>query len=470
MKATPLDQQLRHFYWRSGFGPKPDAEKQPKSIKKAVQQIFRASEKVELLQVPMPAPVKGNKANMLSADERKQQQQERRQALVALNRAWLNQMAVSEAQLREKMTLFWHGHFACRIPAPQLLQLQNNVLRKHALGNFPDLLLAVAKDPAMLQFLNNQQNRKQRPNENFAREVLELFTIGRGNYTEQDIKEAARAFTGWGYNAQGEYVFRERQHDFGTKHFMGRSGSFNGDDILKIILENPKTATNLTTKLYLFFVSDTPHPERIENLSTYFYQSGYNIAGLLEKLFTADWFYSPEVMGARIKSPIELLVGLQRMFDVTYADDKSALVLQRALGQELFQPPNVSGWAGGRNWIDSSTLAFRLRIGASILQAADIKVALKPNDDNEPAKPVARRADGLRIAQANASMAGLQHQMRKTDVRDLPEKLSRYLLQVQLQPHTLQLLTQGIPPAATKPEQIIYLAQRLLSLPEYQLC
>ncbi|MDX5438450.1 MAG: DUF1800 domain-containing protein, partial [Pontibacter sp.] len=428
------------------------------------------SETVEMLKSPMPVFGSAMQPQMLSPEQRKQQQQERRQALMQLNKAWLNQMAVSEAQLREKMTLFWHGHFACRLPVPQLLLLQNNTLRKHALGNFPDLLMAVAKDPAMLQFLNNQQNRKQQPNENFAREVLELFTVGRGNYSEQDIKEAARAFTGWGFNLKGEFVFRERQHDFGVKTFMGQTGTFNGDDILKIILKNPQTATFLTTKLYTFFVSDTPDPERIKKLSASFYQSGYNIAGLLEQIFTSDWFYSPEVMGARIKSPVELLVGLQRMFDVDYTDERSALILQRALGQELFMPPNVSGWPGGCSWIDSSTLAFRLRIGPAILQAAELEVALKPDDDTEPAKPLAKRSDGLRVVQARASMVSLSQQMEKVSEKDLLPTLSQYLLQVQPPQQTLQLIQQSIPASASKPEKVHLIAQRLLSLPEYQLC
>ncbi|MBC5991514.1 DUF1800 domain-containing protein [Pontibacter cellulosilyticus] len=470
MKAIPFPQQLRHLSWRAGFGPTPATAESARNIKQAVKQLFKASEKTEFLQVPMPAPVDGMRAKDLGPEQRRKQLQERRQALMQLNRSWLNQMVTSEAQLREKMTLFWHGHFACRLQAPQLLQLQNNTLRKHALGSFSDLLTAVAKDPAMLQFLNNQQNRKQRPNENFAREVLELFTIGRGNYTEQDIKEAARAFTGWGYNAEGEYVFRERQHDFGPKTFMGQTGNFNGEDILRIILQDPRTANYLTTKLYLFFVSDTPHPQRIKELSSYFYKLNYNIAGLLEQIFTANWFYTPEVMGARIKSPVELLAGLQRMFDVSYSDDRSVLVLQRALGQELFQPPNVSGWAGGQSWIDSSTLAFRLRIGPAVLQDAGIEVALKPNDDQEPAKPIARRADGLRIARAKANISLIEQQMAKVDTSELPEQLSSFLLQVPLQPHTLQILKQGMASSSSKSEQIHYLAQRLLSLPEYQLC
>ena len=409
-------------------------------------------------------------AEVQDADMRLQRQRERQQGFVLLNKTWLSQMATSEAQLREKMTLFWHGHFACRLREPHIALLQHNTLREHALGKFPDLLLAISKDPGMLQFLNNQQNRKQRPNENFARELLELFTLGRGHYSERDIKEAARAFTGWSYNPQGEYVFRVRQHDRGKKTFMGKEGNFDGEQILQILLENPRTAEFLTEKLYAFFVSDIPHPERIKSLSGFFYETGYDIPKLLQKIFTAKWFYEPDVVGSKIKSPIELLAGLQRQFDVTYADGRSPLVLQRALGQELFRPPNVSGWAGGRNWIDSSSLAFRLRIGPALLQEAALEVALKPDDDSEPTKPIKRQQDGIRIVRAKADLSGLHQQLQKVKDSELIDSLSQKLLQVPLRPETATLLAQQLPAGVSHTNKITLLTLRLLSLPEYQLC
>ncbi|EJF10437.1 DUF1800 family protein [Pontibacter sp. BAB1700] len=470
MKTLAREQKLQHLYWRAGFGIPFRPDQASPGIKSAVRELLRQSGQAVPLEVALPRTETTLQADAQNAEMRLLRQRERQQGFVLLNNVWLQQMATSEAQLREKMTLFWHGHFACRLREPRFALQQHNTLREHALDKFPDLLLAISKDPGMLQFLNNQQNRKQRPNENFARELLELFTLGRGHYTEQDIKEAARAFTGWSYNPQGEFVFRARQHDRGKKTFMGKRGNFSGEEILQIVVENPRTAEFLTEKIYAFFVSDTPHPERIQSLSSYFYETGYDIPKLLEKIFTAKWFYGPDVVGSKIKSPIELLAGLQRQFDVRYSDGRSPLVLQRALGQELFRPPNVSGWAGGRNWIDSSTLAFRLRIGPALLQDAALEVNLKPDDDTEPTAPRRRRQDGIRVVRAKADLNGLQQQLQKVKDRELIDRLSQKLLQVPLRPETAALLTQHIPSGAAHADKVTLLTLRLLSLPEYQLC
>jgi uncharacterized protein (DUF1800 family) len=469
MENKAFSRKLQHLYWRAGFGPALRQQEAPRNIRQAVKQLLRDAQHIH----PLPATHREGEerqTGMSDAEERLRRQRERRQAIEQLNYTWLNQMATAQEQLREKMTLFWHGHFACRLREPRLMQLQNNTLRQHALGTFPELLQAIAKDPGMLQFLNNQQNRKQRPNENFARELLELFTLGRGHYTEQDIKEAARAFTGWSYNSQGEFVFRKRQHDNGPKTFMGHKGNFNGDDILRLVVENPRTATFLTQKIYTFFVSEVPDEARIQKLSAHFYKSGYNISSLLEKIFTSGWFYKPDVVGNRIKSPVELLVGLQRQFAVAYADRRSPLVLQRALGQELLQPPNVGGWPGGRNWIDSSTLAYRLRIGPALLQDVALEISLKPDDDAEPSKPVTRRNNGLRIARAKASLQELHERVEQVEERELTGALIQLLLQVPLQPQTRELLEQHIPATASRAEKIHLISSYLLSLPEYQLC
>ena len=470
MKTLAREQKLQHLYWRAGFGIPFRPNQARSGIKSAVRELLKSSGQAAPLQVALPHTESTGQADAQNADMRQKRQRERQEGFVLLNNAWLTQMATSEAQLREKMTLFWHGHFACRLREPRFALLQHNTLREHALGKFPDLLLAISKDPGMLQFLNNQQNRKQRPNENFARELLELFTLGQGHYTELDIKEAARAFTGWTYNPQEEFVFRARQHDRGQKTFMGKRGNFNGEEILQMIVENPRTAEFLTAKIYTFFVNEVPDPERIKTLSSYFYDTGYDIPKLLEKIFTAKWFYGPDVVGSKIKSPIELLAGLQRQFDVRYADGRSPLVLQRALGQELFRPPNVSGWAGGRNWIDSSTLAFRLRIGPALLQEATLRVNLKPDDDSEPTAPRQRRQDGIRTVRAKADLSELQQQMQKVKDTELIHELSQKMLQVPLRPETAGLLTQHFPSDATHADKVTLLTLRLLSLPEYQLC
>ncbi len=241
--------------------------------------------------------------------------------------------------------------------------------------------MAVSKSPSMLQFLNNQQNRKKKPNENFAREVMELFTMGRGNYTENDVKEAARAFTGWGFNLSGEFEFRKNQHDTDSKTVLGKTGNFDGDDVLNILLEQKQTAKYITKKIYKYFVNEKVDDEKVEWLSNRFYQNGYDIKKLMEDIFTADWFYEEKNIGTKIKSPIELLAGIRRLLPMEMENDQAQLLFQKTLGQILFYPPNVAGWPGGKNWIDSSSLMLRLRI-PQILTANDV-MDIQPKSDDD---------------------------------------------------------------------------------------
>lgn len=359
--------QLQHLAWRAGFGEPIStiSDWENKRRKEIVNKILMGKPKKSVNDVIVVSdselPNFRRKKDM-TAEERKQLQQMNTQGIKDLNVSWLNTMIHSEHPLREKMSLFWHGHFACRTQNVLFNQQLLSVIRDNALEDFGDLLSAVSKSPAMLEFLNNQQNRKQHPNENFAREVMELFTLGRGNYTEQDVKEAARAFTGWGYDANGSFVFRDKQHDDDSKLFLGKHGNWNGDDILKILLEQPQTATFITRKIYKFFIADTPDEERIAQLSKKFYHSGYNIRSLMKEIFMSDWFYDSSLVGNKIKSPVELLVGIRRTVPMDFEKEEVMLVFQRVLGQLLFYPPNVAGWPGGRNWIDSSSLMFRLRV------------------------------------------------------------------------------------------------------------
>ena len=270
----------------------------------------------------------------------------------------------------------------------------------NALGNFGGLLKAVSKCPSMLQFLNNQQNKKDSPNENFAREVMELFTMGRGNYTETDVKEAARAFTGWGFNLKGEFVFRKFVHDTGQKTFLGKTGNFDGDDILNILLEQRTTARFIVEKVYKFFVNENSDKEKLDYLSLRFYESNYNIQDLMETIFTSEWFYAEKNIGNRIKSPIELLAGMRRYLPMTMDNDASQLVLQKVLGQILFYPPNVAGWAGGRSWIDSSTLMIRLQLPQIV--AAKDTLTLSPKVDDDVAMGMQGEEMQKRINKAQA--------------------------------------------------------------------
>lgn len=373
--------KIKHLYSRAGFGLSVNDWQTKSDWKKSLDVLFKSPSNYHSLQTISLAEVEATKAKMrtMRKEDVKDLKKFLKQNVSELNNLWLQEMIDGEAQLQEKMALFWHGHFACRSLNPYFDQQYLDIIRKNSLGNFSVLLNEISKTPAMLQFLNNQQNKKDHPNENFARELMELFTIGRGNYTEQDVKEAARAFTGYGFDKTGEFKFRIQQHDFGTKIFLGKSGSFTGDDILQIILKKNECAYFITKKIYRFFVNDNPDETIVKQLAKHFYESNYDIKGLLKEIFSSDWFYDEMNIAAKIKSPIELLVGLSRTIPIDFENEQSPLFIQRSLGQVLLNPPNVAGWPGGRNWIDSSSLLLRMRLPQVIYY--DEELDFSPKED-----------------------------------------------------------------------------------------
>ena len=380
MGGTSL-KHIQHLYWRAGFGISPDEAKKLTGlyIDTIVDKMFDGAEPQYLHVVDKDTIPKGGKG--LQKAEKKMIQKERRRYGELLNTTWLEQLAAAKNPLLEKTTLFWHGHFACRIENIYAIQELNNIERKYAFGHFKDLLLAVSKSPAMLQFLNNQQNRKMHPNENFARELMELFTIGHGYYTEKDIKESARAFTGWGFDREtSEFQFRPKQNDEGEKTFFGKTGNFAGEDIIDLILANRYTAYFLCRKFYKFYVNDEPDENIIEELADTYRATDYDTGNLLKMIFKSKWFYDERNMGTKIKSPVEFITGLSRTFNISYHDKKTLIQMQRGLGQILFYPPNVAGWAGGRNYIDSSTLLLRLKIPSLILNGGVIDFDFQSDD------------------------------------------------------------------------------------------
>ena len=370
--------KIKHLYNRAAFGLTIDYFSNKNNWKQAYNNLFKTQHYQKLETISF-AEVESAKEKMKTLDKEdvKDLKQLLKQNVFELNNLWLNEMINSEAQLQEKMALFWHGHFACRSVNPFFDQLYLDIIRKNALGNFSTLLNEVSKTPAMLQFLNNQQNKKDNPNENFAREVMELFTLGRGNYTEQDVKEAARAFTGFGFTKLGEFKFRTQQHDFGTKTFQNKIGNFSGEDILKIIVDKKECAYFITKKIYKFFVNDNVDEKIVQELATKFYQSNYNIKSLMTAIFSSDWFYDEKNIGVKIKSPIELIAGMFRTIPTILESSDSTIFIQRTLGQVLFNPPNVAGWSGNRNWIDSSSLLFRMRLPQIIYYDKDIDISPK---------------------------------------------------------------------------------------------
>jgi len=296
---------------------------------------------------------------------------------------------------------------------------------------------------------------------------MELFTLGRGNYTEKDIKEAARAFTGWGINRRTyEYRFRARLHDFDDKTFLGKTGNFNGEDIIDIILKQEQTARFITEKIYRFFVNDTPDEKIIRRLARKFYQSNYDIAALMRTIFTADWFYQKKNIGVKIKSPVELLVGIRRNFDIEFIKKNSALFIQKVLGQILLFPPNVAGWPGGQTWIDSSTLMFRLRLPYLIFKAADLEVVAKAEGDVNKQGFVNRR---MRRLNAEISWnAYTNYFAQETNQKKLYQNLSGFLLQTEHPKN--QAFVARFANGNNSTDLIKTMSLGIVSLPEYQMC
>ena len=285
---------------------------------------------------------------------------------------WLFCMLQSGHPLREKLTLFWHNHFATsigKVLTPSLMFRQNCLLRSHALGKFGPLLQAMSKDPAMLIWLDSNSNIKGRPNENYARELMELFSLGVGHYTETDIRQAARAFTGW-HTDGDRFTFDARSHDAGPKTVLGQTGAWDGDDVVRIVLEQPAAAQFLVRKFYQFFISEdvVPPDALLEPLCESFRKSDYDIARLVETMLASRHFYSGHAFRRRIKGPVEYLLGAVQAVYQRYGEgavDYRPLPPQTlvgwlgAMGQRLFAPPNVKGWPGGQSWLNTATVLER---------------------------------------------------------------------------------------------------------------
>lgn len=450
-------QEIMHLWHRAGFGP-PLTRLQDwyaLSRKQAVEKFINDSrdwEPMDVAEKPKTPLFSGKDPNSRTRHLRHLNLDE----LARMNIDAMNHLAFSSAQLREKMFLFWHGYFACFVPYSYLLQIHINLLRKHALGNFRTLLQAVAKDPAMLEFLNASQNRKAHPNENFARELMELYTLGRGHYSENDIQQAALAFTGWTYDENAVfYQIPEEvlQHEI---DFRGRKGIFSGEDIINLLLEDSQTAIHICTRLYKFFVNyEDPHAERIQELAQVLISNDYEIIPVLEAMFAADWFYGPDVVGRQIKSPVELITGMRRQLGITFKDEQVLLFLQRMLGQTLGHPPNVAGWNGGKNWIDANTLIFRLRLGDALLRSADLPETLQRDQAEDI--PLGKK---LKSYNTEIEWKHFEYMVGHNSGRRLNEAVATLLL---VKPGDLPA---RLPEPADLPESI----SLILRSPEYQMC
>jgi hypothetical protein len=309
---------------------------------------------------------------------------------------WANRMVATHHPLEEKMALFWHGHFAvneAKVRDYRKMLGQLELFYKYGTGNFRDLMIAEAKDPAMLSFLDAGVNVKGAPNENFAREIMELFTMGVGNYSERDIREAARAFTGWNY-VDLKFVVNKDQHDDGQKTFLGKTGNFDGVDIIDIILQQPVTARFIAGKVYRYFVRQELSPELQVKLGNVLRNANYNMSPLLETIFLSRDFYSPPSVGTQIKSPVQLAISTFRKLGLNEAPGVPDFNIATAtLGQRLFSPPTVAGWSEGRSWITPGLLLERGNFVRDVL-FPDINFI--PPDRANPSTDIRVVADKIR--------------------------------------------------------------------------
>lgn len=373
-----------HLLNRAGFGG-PPGEVQALyalGLNRAVEAILTGSEDDDLFPPPTITEPKETFEEIREArmqpDEKQRraiQQKYRREQNDQMRMArawWLDRMRYTLHPLREKMTLFWHGHFATgtdKVKTAFLMWQQNETFRARALGNFRYLAKEVSRDPAMMRYLDLQQSDRLKPNENFARELMELFLLGEGvRYTERDIKESARAFTGYRIDPQrGAFVFQRSQFDSSDKTFLGRTGPFDGDAIIDIILDQPESSAFIARKLWVFFGSENPSPALVQNLAAQLRGANYDIRSTLREMFLSEEFYSPKVVRSQIKSPIQWIVQTSRVLEAPLPSQQALEAAMNQLGQVLFAPPNVKGWEGGRTWISSSTLLFRYNLAGYIV-------------------------------------------------------------------------------------------------------
>jgi uncharacterized protein (DUF1800 family) len=375
----------RHLLARTGFGPTDTEVRAYATLTReaAVAKLLREMRGSALTSPPAAltdaTPVRLPRRETASQAEREAFVQTQRQEGLALRAWWVGEMLATPSPLTERMTLFWHNHFVSgqpKVRVSRLLYRQNVTLRANAAGNFGTLLHVIAKDPAMLVYLDSAQNRRGAPNENFAREVMELFTLGEGRYTEQDVKEAARAFTGWSLDRDTlSYVFRPRLHDAGMKTVLGKSGRLDGDAVLDLLLARPETSQYVTAKLWREFVSPDPDAAEVTRIAARFRESGYDIKVALRELLQSDAFYAAENRGVLVKSPTELVVGTLRSLGLRPDRTLPFALAAAGMGQNLMSPPNVKGWPGGETWINTTTLLARKQFVDRLTRADSVSAA-----------------------------------------------------------------------------------------------
>lgn len=402
--GTLTEQQARHLLVRTGFAP-TQGEVDLITGRNAQAVVTDLVARARGAKTQFPAPDFVSQPPPIPAaylKTKEEQQAMRRQQLregLELKTWWVREMIESPTPLAERMTLFWHNHFATsqqKVVRSQAMWRQQQLLRAGALGDFRVLLHGVARDPAMLVYLDGANSRKEAPNENFAREVMELFTLGEasqgGGYTEQDIREAARAFTGWSIERDDfSFRFRPAFHDKGSKTVMGRSGHFDGDAVLDVMLEQPAAARFITAKLWKEFVSPVPDEADVARIAQRLLAGGWDIGGAVRDLLLTDAFWSDANRGSLVKSPVDLVVGTVRQFGFSYTDAMPFALKSAQLGQNLLAPPNVKGWPGYTDWINATSLLERKRFTEQLFRSVEFKGESKM-------APIAMAPDGRAMA------------------------------------------------------------------------
>jgi hypothetical protein len=393
----------------------------------------------------------------------KEEQKELRQQFMAANREavretmgwWLHRMAYGPYPMQEKLTFFWHGHFTTSAKderGAMLLWEQNETLRRYSAANFRAFVHHISRDPAMLDYLNNTQNRKGRPNENYARELMELFTLGIGNYSETDIKESARAFTGWSHEGE-EFVFQKYNHDDGPKTFFGRRGNWDGSDIVEMIVARNRCAEYVGSKIWSYFVADCTDDSLASALGDVLYQAKYDLRPLLRKIFTSTGFYQQSIIGGQIKCPVQLVVGTIRNLGVDVPATPIVLSALTQMGQVPLFPPNVKGWPGGRLWINTSTLFVRYNTG--------IWLAGGQNPGRLGRRVRAGKARG---------QSDFEPELIDGEPAAVVDHWLTRLIQRPVDPKQRQILIDSLAAGGDREENVRKMVQLIVSMPEYQLC
>lgn len=342
---------------------------QGKSAQTVVQQLLSMTPNVPAN--PPALSSWGSWESMLESGELGQARERLNQEKTVLKQWWMQHLLTTSTPLAERMVMFWHNHFTTsinKVNQPKLILQQHQLIRQHALGNFKTLLHAIAHDPAMLIYLDGGMNYKEQPNENFARELLELFTLGTGNYHESDIKAVAKAFTGWSVDRNNNrFVFEAQHHDDSGATFLGRAGVHDGDQALDVILNHPRTAEHIAEKCWYAFVSSSQHdPAETRRWASDFRASGYEIKALLESVLLSDAFWATQNRGILSKSPLDLIVGVFRTLPLPCLPPVDVVKLSEKLGQNLFVPPSPKGWAEGKTWITTQSLLDRYSLLANL--------------------------------------------------------------------------------------------------------